>query len=159
VSGSLIFGIDTESNNASGTQTVLTLDPSTGYFTTAYNGTTLGDSFIDSGTNGIFFNDSSIAACTNSDFTGFYCPATTLNLSATLTGENDISTTVDFSIANAQTLATNNPTFAAFSTLGGSYPSSPTTFDWGLPFFYGRRVATAIQGYTTSVATGPYVAF
>jgi hypothetical protein len=159
VSGSLIFGIDTESNNASGTQTVLTLDPSTGYFTTAYNGTTLIDSFIDSGTNGIFFNDSTIAACTSGDFTGFYCPATTLNLSATLTGENAISTTVDFSIGNAQTLATNNPTFAAFSTLGGSYPSSTTTFDWGLPFFYGRRVATAIQGYTTSVATGPYVAF
>jgi hypothetical protein len=159
VSGSLIFGIDTESNNASGTQTVLALDPNTGNFTTAYNGTTLSDSFIDSGTNGIFFNDSTIPACTSTDFSGFYCPTSTLSLTATLTGLNNVSTTVDFSIANAQTLATNNPTFTAFVSLGGSYPSSTTTFDWGLPFYYGRRVATAIQGYTTSVATGPYVAF
>jgi hypothetical protein len=37
VSGSVIFGIDTESNNASGTQTVLTLDPDNGYFTTTFN--------------------------------------------------------------------------------------------------------------------------
>jgi len=28
-----------------------------------------------------------------------------------------------------------------------------------LPFFYGRRVAVAIQGYTTSVGAGPYVAY
>jgi hypothetical protein len=28
-----------------------------------------------------------------------------------------------------------------------------------LPFFYGRRIATDIQGYTTSAGTGPYVAF
>jgi hypothetical protein len=33
------------------------------------------------------------------------------------------------------------------------------SFDWGLPFFYGRRVATAIQGYSTSAGTGPYIAF
>ncbi len=158
VSGSLIFGIDTESNNASGTQTVLTLDQN-GNFTTVYKGTTLSASFIDSGTNGIFFDDSTIPVCTSSNFSGFYCPTSTLSLSATLTGQNNVSTTVDFSIANAQTLATNNPTFTAFASLGGGYPTATSTFDWGLPFFYGRRVATAIQGYTTSVATGPYVAF
>jgi len=158
LAGSLIFGIDTESNNASGTQTVLTLDES-GFFTTSYNGTALSTSFVDSGTNGIFFNDSSITACSSSDFSGFYCPANTLNLSATLTGVNNVSATVDFSVANAETLATDNPTFTALPSLGGTYTSSTTTFDWGLPFYYGRRVATAIQGYTTSVATGPYVAF
>jgi len=32
-------------------------------------------------------------------------------------------------------------------------------FDWGLPFFYNRRVATAITGFTTSAGTGPYIAF
>jgi hypothetical protein len=158
VSGSLIFGIDTESNNASGTQTVLTLDQN-GNFTTVYKGTTLSASFIDSGTNGIFFDDSTIPVCTSSNFSGFYCPTSTLSLSATLTGQNNVSTTVEFSIANAQTLATNNPTFTAFASLGAGYPTATPTFDWGLPFFYGRRVATAIQGYTTSVATGPYVAF
>ncbi|MGO9993495.1 MAG: DUF3443 domain-containing protein [Steroidobacteraceae bacterium] len=165
VSGSLIFGIDTESNNNSGTQTILTVAPGSsqtvlpGNFTTVYGGQTLSDSFIDSGTNGLFFNDSSIPACISSNFTGFYCPASTLSRSATLTGVNNVSSTVDFSIANAQTLATNNPTYTAFSTLGGTYSSSATTFDWGLPFYFGRRVATAIENHSTSVGTGPYVAF
>ena len=166
VSGSLIFGIDTESNNASGSQTVLTVEPGSapyplmpGDLTTVYGGQTLTDSFIDSGTNGIFFNDSSIAACTSSNFSGFYCPSVALNLTATLTGVNNVSVTVNFSVANAQTLTTNDPTYTAFATLGGAYSSSTTTFDWGLPFFYGRRVATAIEAHSTSVGTGPYVAF
>jgi Protein of unknown function (DUF3443) len=159
VTGSLIFGIDTETNNASGSQSVLTVDPSDGNFTIVFNGQTLSESFIDSGTNGIFFNDSDLTQCTNSDFTGFYCPASTQTFSATLTGENNVSASESFSVGNTQTLATDSPTFAAFPTLGGTYTSSTDTFDWGLPFYYGRRVATAIQGYTTSVGTGPYVAF
>jgi hypothetical protein len=166
VSGSLIFGIDTESNNASGSQTVLTLQPSTvaapaipGTFTTVYDAQSLSESFIDSGTNGLFFNDATIPACSSADFTGFYCPTSTLSLSATLSGVNGVSTAVNFSIGNTQTLTTNNPTYTAFPTIGGTYTSSTMTFDWGLPFFYGRRVANAIEGYTTSVGTGPYVAF
>jgi hypothetical protein len=163
VTGSLIFGIDTESNNASGTQTVIGLDPSSGEFSTLFNGQTLSNSFIDSGSNGFFFNDSALTDCpntsTDSNFKGFYCPASTANLSATLQGVNNASATVNFSIGNAETIATNNPSFTAISVLGGTYTSSSTTFDWGLPFFYGRRVANAIEGATTSVGTGPYVAF
>jgi hypothetical protein len=130
-----------------------------GTFTTVYDGQALNESFIDSGTNGLFFNDGTIPACTSSDFTGFYCPTSTLNLSATLTGVNGVSSAVVFSIDNAQTVTTNNPTYTAFPTIGGTYTSTATTFDWGLPFFFGRRVANAIEGYTTSVGTGPYVAF
>jgi hypothetical protein len=33
------------------------------------------------------------------------------------------------------------------------------SFDFGLPFYYGRRVATALESQTTSVGTGPYVAY
>lgn len=164
VSGSLIFGIDTQSNNESGTQTVLTVEPASapaplmpGDLTVVFNGTSLGDSFIDSGTNGIFFNDSAIPVCASPN-AGFYCPTGTLNLTATLVGVNSISATADFSIANAETLFA-NPTYAAYSTLGGIYTSSTTTFDFGLPFYFGRRVATAIESHTTSAGTGPYVAF
>ena len=63
--------------------------------------------------------------------------------------------TVDFEIGNAEQI---NASFYAFPGLGGTNPNADS-FDWGLPFFYGRRVATAIQGYTTSAGTGPYVAF
>jgi hypothetical protein len=168
VSGSLIFGIDTESNNASGSQTVLTLDAAAGTFTTTFNGAPqpLVDSFIDSGSNGLFFDDinestnqSNIPVCSSTDFSGFYCPTSTVSLSATLTGQTGTSATVNFSVENAQTILNANPTYAAFSTLGGEYSSSPTTFDWGLPFFFGRNVYTALEKHSTTAGTGPYVAF
>jgi hypothetical protein len=159
LTGSLIFGIDTETNNASGTgKTVLTLDSTFGTFSTAFDGTTFGSSFIDSGSNGLFFYDTAIPQCSSSDYSGFDCPSSTLSLSATLTGDNNVSAAVSFSIANAQTLFEAEPTYTAFASLGGTY-SGTTTFDWGLPFFYGRDVYNAIQGYSTSAGAGPYVAF
>ena len=157
VTGSLIFGIDTESNNQSGTQTVLTLQTSganVGDLTTIFNGQTLNASFIDSGSNGNYFNDTNIAQCAG-NFVPFYCPASTVDLSATLQGANGISIAESFSVANAQTLL---QTVTVFPGLAGTNPVAGS-FDWGLPFFYGNRVATAIEGYTTSVGTGPYVAF
>jgi hypothetical protein len=33
------------------------------------------------------------------------------------------------------------------------------TFDWGLPFFFGRSVYTAIDGRAAGGSTGPYYAF
>ncbi|MEA3151149.1 MAG: hypothetical protein QOD56_2088 [Gammaproteobacteria bacterium] len=159
LTGSLIFGIDTQTNNKSGTQSVLTVDPATGNLTIVFNGQTLSGSFIDSGTNGIFFNDSNLSVCTDSNFSGFYCPASTQSFTASLTGSNAVSATATFTIQNAQTVVTANPTFAVLPTLGGTYSSSTNTFDWGLPFYYGRRVATAIDAHTTAVNTGPYIAF
>ena len=167
LSGSLIFGIDTQSNNASGAETVLTVDPGMGTFTTVFSGKSFGSSIIDSGSNGTFFDDSgsntSIIRCsstgTNSNSALFYCPNGTLKLSATLTGLNGVNFVENFSVDNAQTLFKNYSTFSVMPTLSGTYSASATTFDWGLPFFYGRRIATAIEGRTTSVATGPYMAF
>ncbi len=156
LTGSLIFGIDTESNNASGSQSVLTLDDG-GNFITIFGGQTLSMSFIDSGTNGLFFNDSDIPQCTTD--TGFYCPTSTESFSATLTGQNAVSATASFSVANPETISTDDPTYTVLPALAGTYSSVTTTFDWGLPFFYGRPVYTAIEGYTTKVNTGPYVAF
>jgi hypothetical protein len=162
VTGSLIFGIDTESNNASGTQTVLTVAPSTsqsvlpGELTATFGGRPLVDSFIDSGSNGIFFTDGSIPVCKTSNF---YCPTSTLNLSVTFTGFNGVSSEVAFDVANADTLFSGNSGFTVLPTLGGTYSSSDTAFDFGLPFFFGRRVASALEGYTTSAGTGPYIAF
>ena len=159
VSGYMIFGIDTQTNNKSGTQTILTVDSTLGDFTTVLNGQSLTQSFLDTGSNGLFFNDSSdssVVPCTTSGLKNFYCPSSTLNLSATLQGQNGTSVSASFSVGNPETF---NDTFTAFPMLAGTFPNSAPTFDWGLPFYFGRTVYTAIQGATTSVGTGPYVAF
>jgi hypothetical protein len=153
VTGSLIFGIDTQSNNQSGSQTVLALNQGV-YITTVFNGQTLSASFIDSGSNGTFFTDSNIALCPSPN-SSFYCPASPQTLSATLQGMNGTSVAESFSVTSLAGVAS---TVTALPGLAGTNPTAGS-FDWGLPFFYNRRVATAIEGYTTSAGTGPYVAF
>jgi hypothetical protein len=156
--GSMIFGIDTQTNNKSGNQTVLTVDPNFGHFTTSFNGQSLTESFLDTGSNGLYFNDDSIPQCTDQSFSGFYCPSSTESLGATMQGQNGVSIAVTFSVASAETLASDEPTYLAFPSLAGT-TTLTSTFDWGLPFYYGRTVYTAIDGASTSVGTGPYVAF
>jgi hypothetical protein len=156
LSGSLIFGIGTQSDNSLGSAQVFTLDNS-GNFTTTFKGTPYSSSFIDSGSNGYFFLNSSttgIPTCPNPN-SGFYCPSSPVNLSATNTGANGSSNTVNFTIDNANTLFSNAGD-NVFPTLGG--PNSGA-FDWGLPFFFGRKVYTAIEGRTTPGGPGPYWAY
>src|SRR5579862_197095 len=154
VSGSLIFGIGTQSNNALNGAQVYTAD-NTGAFSVTFNGTVYSGSFIDSGSNGIFFLDGQtlgISECT--DNPGFYCPNATQSYSVITTGTNGAAGTVAFNVANADTLfATGN---SAFNNLGGSNGQS---FDLGLPFFFGRNVFIGIEGQTTPGGTGPYWAY
>jgi hypothetical protein len=123
--------------------------------TTIFNGQSLPASFIDSGSNAIYFDDSNITQCSSQGLSGFYCPSDTVNLSASMQLAGNGTVSESFSVGN---LAMMNPAFTALPEIAGTNPT-PQSFDWGLPFFYGRRVATAIQGYQTSVGTGPYIAF
>jgi hypothetical protein len=158
VSGSLIFGIGTQSNNGLGGAKVYTVDASANFVTT-YNNQSYNQSFIDSGSNGLYFLTSGITGIpVCSDATFFYCPTTTKSLSAINSGANGgASGTVNFSVANADALFKNNPNAAVFDQLAG--PNSLSGFDWGLPFFYGRNVFTAIEGRNTPGGTGPYWAY
>jgi hypothetical protein len=160
LSGSLIFGIDTQSDNQSGTQTVLTVDGAANLVMT-FNGQTLTKSFIDSGSNAIYFADSNIVACAAPGPTGFYCPANTLTLGLSIQGQNGVMVNnLTFGVGNAQTMLTTHPTFNVFPQLAGSLPASLSGgFDYGLAFFYGKRVAVAVEANKTSVGTGPYIAF
>jgi hypothetical protein len=164
VSGSLIFGIDTQSDNQSGTQTVLTVDQNAELLMT-YNGQSLANSFIDSGSNGIYFNDPNIVKCTapagdpTSQITMFYCPSNPLTLGLSMQGMNGTeANNLTFEVGNAINMLNANPNFNAFPLLAGQNPNQGS-FDYGLAFFYGRRVAVAVEGDKTSVGTGPYIAF
>ncbi len=155
LTGALVFGIGTQSNNGLGSATVLTVDGAY-YIRTGFNGQTYTRSFIDSGSNAIFFPETAgtgMPACKNS--IGFYCPPTLRPFSATLTGGNGASAVVAFSAGNVDNL---NATFAVMGEATGSGPLD-SQFDWGLPFFYGRTVFTAIEGQATPGGIGPYWAY
>jgi hypothetical protein len=155
--GSLVLGIDTQSNNALGSHKQLTLDPLLGYFTTTYKGVQMANSFIDSGSNGYFFTDSGIPGCTTN--AGFYCPTARLDLTATNTGQNGTTSPANFSVVSADTLTLANPTFSALPNVAGAN-SLANSFDWGLPFFYGRSVYVGFEGRSGSNGiAGPWVAY
>ena len=154
VSGTMTFGIGTQSNNGTSNVTVIPADPTTGNVTVVFNNRTYSTGYIDSGSNGIFFGNGIFPACSppNQDF---YCPATTQALTATIRGSNGASANVNFSVANADLL---DASFYAFNDLAGA-GADATTFDFGMPFFYGRSVFTAIESQTTPAGTGPFYAF
>ncbi|MEI6733554.1 MAG: DUF3443 domain-containing protein [Comamonadaceae bacterium] len=155
LTGSLVFGIGTQSNNQPGTVLALTT-AATGYFTTVLGGQSMGNSFLDTGSNGFFFDSRSIPACLGSSM-GFYCPATLTTVSATLVGANAARASVSFSIGDASTMF-GDASKTVFPNLAGPMGDA-TSFDWGLPFFYGRRVLMGIEGQASSLGSGPYYAF
>ena len=163
--GRLVFGIGTQTNNqppAAGTLLRVQTDPTTPdylYVASTIAGRRYANSYFDSGSNGLFFEDAVLPTrCVGSGAgSSWYCPASTQARSALLSDPYGNSATVPFSIVSADLLfAAPN---VAYATLGGrAGASDPDTFVWGLPFFYGRTVYTSIWGQ--SLATnGPWVAF
>jgi len=155
VNGSLVLGIGTRSNNTAAAVTAYPANAA-GEFTTTFNGVSFSTSFIDSGSNGLFFTApaSLLPSCTSPN-TGFYCPSSTISLSATNTGAfGSPSGPVPFQIGNYVNLvSTPNNVFAEVGGSGGG------GFDWGLPFFLGRNVFVGIEGTSSTLGSGPYWAY
>ena len=127
-----------------------------GFINTVLEKRNLYRSFIDSGSNGFFF-DASVATCKGAGVTGFYCPVPSVTLSANLQGVNSTASTVSFTIDYALTLFGSGVNHV-LPTLGGTLNDS-TSFDWGLPFFYGRPVFIGIEGQSSTLGIGPFYAF
>jgi hypothetical protein len=149
VTGTMTFGIETETNNSLAGQTILTLDANDN-FSTTLNGETLTNSFLDSGSTANLF-PSTMPTCTT--HTNYYCPSGTTNFSATTNGATQGQATVNFSADNADSDLSGNSQDAAFGNFAGPVPTSDVcqgsdacVFDWGLPFFFGRSVFVAIDG-------------
>lgn len=153
LSGSMVFGIGTQSNNGLGNAQVVSIDDN-GNFSTTYKGQSY-PAFIDSGSNAYFFLDSTTTGLpTCGDNSGFYCPSSTTTVSATPSSGSPAAS-ITFSVSNADSLFSNSAD-AVFASLAGP---NPGTFDWGLPFFFGRNVFTAIDGRSTPAGAGPFWAF
>ena len=172
VTGSLVFGIGTQSNNSpspsvsaytfTAEDELDNLDEfNTTFSSASYN------SFFDTGSNFLFFPQPTsgtykgdLPLCSGNS--GFFCPTTTnsnpdgiTNLSATITGlSGSPSNPISFQIGNFTAL-TSSPSIMVFSDIGASSPD----FDWGLPFYFGRNVFVGVEGTTSSLGTGPYFAY
>lgn len=155
VSGSLILGIGTRANNIPSGVTRYPASAAGNFFTT-FDGSTYG-SFIDTGSNGLFFPATLAGTLPDCAFpnAAWFCPPVTRSLSAVNTGSlGSPSGTVSFQIGNFDSLmATPNN---VFSNIGGGYPGG---FDWGLPFHFGRNVYIGIEKKSSSLGTGPYWAY
>lgn len=167
LSGTLTFGIGTQPDNSLTATTILTLTTAQsklgpGLLTAKYGNKVLSQSYLDTGSSEYFFEDSSLALCTQSSLTGFYCPASPIPLSPSLTGQNDITVSAAFTLYNpndvngASRVAPGlgvNPQVAFMTQDYGN------SFAFGVPFYFGRTVFTAIEGVNAGGTPGPYVAF
>ena len=146
--GVLTFGLDSQSDNALDGYTVLPTSTS-GDITVTMNGTSYPQSFIDSGSNTNFLDLPGVPT----DAKGFYAPAQPISYPTTLSaGGASYASNITVAAVGTQTLGA-----AVFPYLAA--PSGSTqALDLGLPYFYGKSIAYAIDGATTLHGTGPYYA-
>jgi hypothetical protein len=159
LAGTLYLGIGTRENNALDGATVLPLDPASLTFTTTYLGRPYAGSFIDSGSNGTFFLTSELSGlptCSGSPG-GYYCPSGMTSVEVTNQGTDGATSAVAFRVANADALLANDSDFV-FDDLAGPSETGGG-FDFGLPFFMGRRVYSSIEGADAPGGPTPYVAY
>lgn len=154
-SGQLYLGVGTQTNNTLSGLTVLTSDAD-GYITTSYNGQTYPQSFIDSGSNILFFEGpSSLPRCqAGTSVEGFYCPTSPTAWNVQLTGRNSITASLSFLIANALTFL--NSSFNVSDQLGAETVGHVSL---GMPFFFGKSVVIQMEGRTSALGSGPLYAF
>ncbi|MEN9539858.1 MAG: hypothetical protein RLZZ126_2093 [Pseudomonadota bacterium] len=156
LAGKMIFGVATQSNNQLAGAQVFQAT-SRGYVTTIFNGVVMSNSFLDTGSNGLYFDTPILTQCNPGSAAGFYCPAVSTALTATVSSSNGNTTSIGFVVANALASFAGAP--PVLPGLAGTFGASQS-FDWGLPFFYGRRVFFGIQGMAaTGGVVGPYYAF
>ena len=157
--GTLIFGIGTQANNGLASATIYGVNASgsnAGTFTSTFNSVAYPGS-ISSGANANYFLTTAITgfpACTTP---GYYCPGSQQSVTVTNAGTNATSGSVTLLVDNGDTLLQSGK--FAFSTLAGPGGNHTTGFVFGLPFFYGRTVFTALSGATTPGGAGPYFAY
>lgn len=153
ITGQLILGIGTQSNNSTPSGLSIIPTNNNGDFYTSFNGVSK-SSFIDTGSNALYFpanGQASLLTCAS--YPSFYCPTTTINLVATITGySGNPSKSVSFYVGNLDDFGSGS----VFLEFAGK---TTTYFDWGLPFYFGKKIYSGISGKSTSLGNGPYWAY
>lgn len=156
--GSLIFGVDTDSSNSIDQAKRITLEPSTANFTTIYKGYSYNRSYLDSGSNGIYFDDLSIRECNSVGFISYYCPDAPFSIDVILKGFGQEMYNYTFIGDNAEKPSGVKVSSPVQPALIGSVGGSFQDFVWGLPFFYGKKIYTPIEE-SAITSKGIFVAY
>src|SRR5271165_77087 len=157
--GTLTFGIGTQPNNGLNGATAYGVNASgtnAGTFASTYNSVVYPGA-ISSGANANYFLTSAITGFPPCTTPGYYCPSSQQTVSVTNAGTNGTSGTVTLTVDNGDNLLSSGN--FAFSSLAGPGGTRTSGFIFGLPFFYGRTVFTALSGASTPGGTGPYFAY
>lgn len=145
VTGSMTFGVNTQSDNAQAGSVTKLYTTAEATVNASYNGQTL-LGVVDSGSGAYFIPDSTIAQCSASFSSApLFCPAQQVNRTTTLQSQLGGSFDVGFSIVNAQTeLSNSNVAHAGIGEDVNLFGSG--LLDLGLPFFYGKSITFGLQG-------------
>jgi len=161
--GELIFGVntytpgvDTYADNrvpSGASSAVLGVDPNLDsylYITTTFRGTPYPSSYLDTGTNGIFFTHADLKQY---ECGSWYCPPNVLSFDAVLSDGKSINTnpSVTLQVGNGMSY-TQNPAISdnAGPAIGTDAAAAAKVFAWGMPFFYGRQVYMTIWDLKTT---------
>jgi len=168
LTGTVYFGIGTQGDNALTATTILPTTTSgssrgPGFVTATYNGKALTQSFLDTGSNDYYFIDTTLPICTQTFLNVFYCPAAPTPLSPTFTATNGATGSGAFTLYNPAVTTSGSANVAPGLGVNPTLVTPPlpfaNSFDFGIPFFFGKSVYTAIEGRQAGSTQGPYFAF
>jgi hypothetical protein len=167
LTGTVTFGIGTQANNSLTAANTLPLTTSSsnrgpGLLTATYKSKALTQSFIDSGSNDYFFIDTTLNPCTDTGLIAFYCPVSPVLLSPVMTATNGTTASGAFTLYSPLNVSGSSnvaPGLGINPTLVTPPLPFANSFDFGMPFFFGRSIYTAIEGRQAGSVQGPYVAF
>jgi hypothetical protein len=158
-SGTMTFGVNTQSNNVLPDTAQQMTTTVFGEVTASFNGLPM-PGFIDSGSSAYFIVDPSISLCpTSFSSQPWYCPPAPAALSASLQSESGATLGVSFTLFNTES-ELGNGSNAAHEGIGqnmGLFGGG--VLDLGMPFIYGKRITFGIQGSDDfSTGTQPFFA-
>ena len=157
VEGTLTFGVGGADLDRLGVSDVLHLDTH-GRFTTVVDGRSFPDSSVDSGTETYLIGDVGLPRCP--DMAWAYCAEPRIHVEAQMVGGDGNRRAVSLAVGDYRTRLERR--IGAADDVAEAAPPRSTTFVWGAPFFFGRRVSLVMDGRAVPGSpplVGPFYAF
>jgi hypothetical protein len=149
--GRLTFGIGAQAGNEPANVKMFRND-NAGYLTAFYNGVQT-RAMLDTNYRSLKFHDPSIPQCSSSTVNSYYCPPSAQGIDLSLLSASGTRDALGLTIMRP-------PSSTPYQVASfGRYGAAEEPVVLGVPFYLGRTVFTAIEGKSTPLGIGPYIAF